>query len=267
MAYEWKINAPDEAGRYAILEACKIGKFSIFQEWLKVRKDVGLDLKVRDHMGQTIFHKLCSPSGERKSLREIVRRIVAGILRLHSDLPDLYQQDAHGQIAIDYGHYCVYCNRKVDKSNYTQLCCILTLIDEKSAEQYDIWNRKRHICHFYSKSGANDNDKDDNDKDDNDKDAEEDNEDNDEDDEDNEDNDNEDDEDNNEDDDKEVCPICSDEDYPCNFITNCGHLFHFYCLNTWCAKDRYDKPHRTTCPLCRTLFDENCLDSFFFFQH
>ena len=228
-----KINRPDERGSYAILEACKIGKNEIFKELLNVRSvGVDLNLRVRDRIGQTIFHRLCSPSGERKSLLDILRRIYDGTLRLDSELPDLYLQDAHGQMAIDCGHYCDYCNRTVDKNNYARLCLIFTVIDPKSAWKYDIWNRKRHICHFYSKSG--------------------------------EDKENEQQDDNKEEEEEEICcPICFDEDFPCNFITNCGHRFHFHCLNTWCAKDRYDRPNRTTCPLCRTQLDENCLDSFF----
>ena len=41
--------------------------------------------------------------------------------------------------------------------------------------------------------------------------------------------------------------ICREENIPCNFITRCGHKFHFECL--WTGK--YSAETTKECPYCR----------------
>lgn len=45
----------------------------------------------------------------------------------------------------------------------------------------------------------------------------------------------------------DYCAICREEDSPCDFITGCGHCFHFECL--W--SNRYSKMITKECPYCR----------------
>ena len=60
----------------------------------------------------------------------------------------------------------------------------------------------------------------------------------------------------------EICSICLEKlsTQPVVFTTDCGHTFHYNCLNDSCD-------HRTTCPYCRRDIYNECMSVYAFKEH